>query len=264
MATRIRFALGVITAILAVLFLISATLNLGLKIPVGAAVMSFVSPSPTIAAFEILIGILLVAGAGLPNMYLYGGAYTLAIVGISEGLLSSDVQGFARELHEFMVPFAALGLIAFASEARATYREKKYQTTDQRKRDVVLTLQFFVGALVTLGGAAFAEGGTYPIGTTFGLVHLGVGIAGLYGGYAFLKRKGWSLKFLVAINGVIIVYSLLAETFAQVYGFLEPGINDALVGTVIAIIVSGIIVCLVRSLLKTSQLQNHPAIVRPT
>ncbi len=250
--TRNSPALGSVTGVLAFLFLISAVMNLGYKIPLGFANLSFLYPSSSIAEYEIAIALVLISGAVVANLYLYGGAYLFAVVGIAEGLLSADVQGLARYIHETMIPFVVAGWILIVIEARSRYKARGYQTSSARLREIVTALQFFVGGLVTLGGVAYTRGGTYPIGTTLGAVHLAVGLTGLYAGYAFFKRKSWSQKFLIAINAVTIAWSTLAESLAEIYAYLPRGINDALIGTIIAVIVSGVIILLLSNIGKTA------------
>jgi hypothetical protein len=241
-----------LTGVLAFLFFLSALMNFGYKIPLGFASLSFIYPSSSIAEYEIVIALVLISAAVVANLYLYGGAYLFAVVGIAEGLFSADVQGLARYIHETMIPFVVAGWILIVIEARSEYKARGYQTSSARRREIVTVLQFFVGGLVTLGGAAFTSGGTYPIGTALGAVHLGVGLTGLYAGYVFFKRKNWSQKFLVAVNAVTIVWSTLAESLAEIYAYLPRGINDALIGTIIAIIVSGVIILLLPSMGKTA------------
>lgn len=154
-----------VTIPLAVIFLISAILNFSFKIPVGFAELSFASPSVSIAEFELVIGLVLLAAAALSRLYVYCGAYLFAVVGIVEGLLSSDVHGLARNMHEAMLAFAIGGCVLLAVDARSAYKARGNQTADQRTQEIVTVLQFFVGGLVTLGGAAYARNGTYPLGT---------------------------------------------------------------------------------------------------
>ena len=78
----------------------------------------------------------------------------------------------------------------------------------------------------------------------FGLGHLAIGLTGLCAGYAFLRRKNWSWGFLIGINTVTIIYSTFAEALAEIYALLPPGINDALIGTIIAVIFSAVILYL--------------------
>lgn len=124
------------------------------------------------------------------------------------------------------------------------------------KRNLTITImQFFVGGLVTFGGAAFARFGTYPVGTTLGTIHFGVGLLGLFAGFTFLTKKPWSRKFLLWVNCLTIIYSSLAESLAEVYAFLPRGINDAFLGTVVAIAVSTVIIYLIVSRVEEDPLQ---------
>jgi hypothetical protein len=200
----------------------------------------------------------------LSNLYVYGGAYPFSVAEIIEGFLSSQVQGLARDMHEVMIPFAIFGWVFLIVEAKneaktTTTKRKGLDTTmpSDRIHSIITTLQFFVGGLVTLGGAAFALSGTYPIGTLLGSIHLAVGLTGVFAGYAFLKRKTWSRRFLILVNSLTIGYSAFAETLAEIYAYLPRGINDALIGTIITIIVSAAIVYMALSSLKRSDLQKQ-------
>jgi hypothetical protein len=256
--------LRIFVVLLGALFLLSATMNLGFKIPIGSLTLSFSLPSTSIAGFEIIIAILLLASAAFSNLYVYGGAYILATVGIAEGLLSLDVQGLAREIHETMIPFLVVGWILFFIQAQASYKaSKRRQTSTEKNRQIIAILQFFVGGLVTLGGAAFATGGTYPIGTALGSVHLVVGFLGLLGGFVLMTRKPWSRNFLVIVNFLTIAYSAFAESLAEIYAYLPRGINDALVGTIIAIIVSGVILYMIRKGPSTEVICNEQEELEP-
>jgi hypothetical protein len=241
---RTRLVLSIVGILLGLLFLISCAMNFGAKIPLGFTELSFSSPSTTIAEFEVLIGIALVVASALSQLYVYGAAYLLATVGIAEGLLNSSVQGLARSVHEMMIPFLFVGWVLVVVEARAASRRRGPRTTAQNRNELITVLQFFVGGLVTLGGLAYASFATYPVGTALGLIHLTVGLTGLFGGYAILRRKPWSRQFLIALNIVTILYSAFSEGLAQVYALLPPGINDSLIGTIVAIIVSAIIIYL--------------------
>ena len=171
-----------VSVLLVFLFLVSAVMNLGFKIPLGFVFLSFSSPSASIAPFEVLIGLVLIVSAAFSKLYVYGGAYLLATVGIVEGLLSPGVQGLARSIHETIIPILLVGWVLLVLSARNAYRTKGPQTHTRRGREVITVLQFFVGALVTLGGAAYTVDGTRPVGTTLGVIHLAVGLAGLFGG----------------------------------------------------------------------------------
>lgn len=246
MASGLRSALRVSVLVLAILFLLSSAMNFGATIPLGLARLAFSNPQSSIAEFEVVIGAVLIIAAGVSRLYPYAGALLLTSVGILEGLLSSSVEGEARELHELMVPFLVAAWLILGFEARAAHASRGTSDSAQSRRGLITALQFFVGGLVTLGGAAFASQGTYPAGTTVGLVHLAVGLAGLVGGYAYLRKEPWSRSYLVAVNAATIVWSAFSETLAEVYALLPPGINDALIGTIVAIVVSAAIILMLR------------------
>ncbi|MDA4132326.1 MAG: hypothetical protein OK454_04275, partial [Thaumarchaeota archaeon] len=168
MPTNIRLIIRFVTVVLAALFLVSCVLNFGAKIPLGFAQLSFSTPSTSIAEFEIVIGLVLLAAAAISRLYPYSGAYLLASVGIAEGLLSPSVHGFARNLHESMIPFAIGGLILLAVETRSVYKSRAVPSATGRRRELITALQFFDGGLVTLGGLGYASSATYPVGTGLG------------------------------------------------------------------------------------------------
>jgi hypothetical protein len=242
MATLTRQAIRGATALLASLFLLSSSLNFGAKIPLGVATLSFLAPTTSIAEFEVVIGLALLAATLVSRLYPYAGAYILATVGIAEGLLSPGVQGFARNLHETMVPVAIAGWALMAVETRTVVKSRAVTPDRGAGRELVTALQFFVGGLVMLGGLGYATTATYPVGTTLGLIHIVVGFAGLYAGYSFFKRMRGSARLLLWINSVTIVYSAFSEAAAEIYALMTPGIGDALIGTIIAIVVSAAII----------------------
>lgn len=245
--TNIRPVIRFVTVVLATLFLLSCALNFGAKVPVGFAQLSFSAPSSSVAEFEIVIGVILLAAAAVSRLYPYAGSYLLASVGITEGLLSPSVQGLARNLHESMIPFAVCGWILLALETLSVYKSRAVGNRGGERRELITALQFFDGGLVTLGGLGYANSATYPEGTALGLIHLLVGLTGVFAGYAFLQRKAYSRRFLVATNGVTIAYSAFSEAAAEIYALMAPGIGDALIGTIIAIVVSIAIICLLVS-----------------
>ena len=245
MASSVRQVLRLDSSLLAFIFLLSAALNLGARIPLGLATLTFESPEASIGGFEIFIAAFLILSVVFSRLYLYGGAYLLAGVGITEGLLSPEVIGLARSLHEVMIPFAVLGLALLLIEATWSYRSGAWGLAGNRRRETVLGLQFFLGGLVTFGGVAFALNGTYPFGTALGGVHLIVGVSGLYGGYAFLRNMAVSRRHLLWVDCIILAKSTFSQTDAEINGYLPRGITDSLIGTIIAILVSVIAIIMV-------------------
>jgi hypothetical protein len=69
-----------------------------------------------------------------------------------------------------------------------------------------------------------------------------MGIAALFGGYFYLRRNPWSRKFLISMNAIVIAYSVIAESLAEIYGWLPRGIGDAFIGALVAIAVSAAVI----------------------
>jgi hypothetical protein len=111
----------------------------------------------------------------------------------------------------------------------------------------VVVLQFLVGGLVTFGGYAYAFFAANSFGAELGWIHFAVGLVGLVAGFLTLTRRIAQLRgFLIAINIVTIVYSLFSETLAETESLLVgPDLVGSLVGTLIAVIMSGAIICLI-------------------
>jgi len=103
-----------------------------------------------------------------------------------------------------------------------------------------------VGGLVTFGGASFAFLAVNSFGTALGLIHLTIGLVGLFGALLTLKSDAsWLRGFLISINVVTVAYSSLSESVAEVESLL-PGFasTGSLVGTVVAVVMSFAIVYL--------------------
>jgi hypothetical protein len=237
--------MSILSIITAALFLLSAVLNLGERIPLGFVLLSFTNPSSSIAVFEIIIGALLLVSAAVSRAYVFGGAYVLALVGIAFGVTTKSVVGLAHNLHLLMAPFDLIGILLLGIETYSVYQSRTDKTPKALNRELILILQFFNAGLVILGGAAYAATGTFPAGTILGLFHLAVGFAALYTGYAFLKSKDLARSLLIWVNLVTILYSAFSEILGQIYSLLTPGLNDSAYGTVIAIIISGTTICIV-------------------
>ena len=112
-----------------------------------------------------------------------------------------------------------------------------------------MVLQFLVGGLVVFGGSSFAYFAVNPFGTALGLIHLSIGLVGLAVGFLFLRGDISRLRsLLVAINLVTIGYSSLSEYIVETESLL-PGFasTGSLVGTVVAIVMSCVLLALLSS-----------------
>jgi hypothetical protein len=113
------------------------------------------------------------------------------------------------------------------------------------KKTAITVLQFLVGALVTLGGASFATFALSTFGRSLGLAHLSIGVIGIIGGLAALGARPWSWRFLLIINALTVVWSSVSESLVEIDSLLPPSASlDSLIGTIIAIVMSGAIIYL--------------------
>src|SRR5438105_7970017 len=92
----------------AVVFLTAALLNLGTKVPLGFAELSFPVPIWQAGIGEAVIGLALLAAAVTGRATISWVAFWMSVAGIVFGLSSSRVQGPARDVHVLLVPLAAI------------------------------------------------------------------------------------------------------------------------------------------------------------
>ncbi len=112
-------------------------------------------------------------------------------------------------------------------------------------RRLILFFQFVVGSLVTFGGTAYVIFAVNAAGSVFGAGHLLVGLTGLSVGFLTLAKKDLPRNWLLGINSITIVYSLLSDGAAGTLSLLPTGaFHDSVIGTAIAVIISCVIVYL--------------------
>jgi asparagine N-glycosylation enzyme membrane subunit Stt3 len=109
--------LRIVTLVDAVVFLVAALLNFGLRFTVF---LGFPVPVWQAGAGEAVIGVLFIVAAIRDRSRLYGIAYLLSVLGIAFGLLSPRVEGPARTIHVVLVPLAILGIALLVWRRRAS------------------------------------------------------------------------------------------------------------------------------------------------
>ena len=115
-------------------------------------------------------------------------------------------------------------------------------------RRLILLFQFVVGSLVTFGGTAYVIFSVNAVGSAFGAGHLLAGLTGLSVGFFTLAKKDLPRDWLLGVNVVTIVYSLLSDGVAGVLSLLPAGaFRDSVIGTAIAVTISCAIVYLLQS-----------------
>ena len=113
-------------------------------------------------------------------------------------------------------------------------------------RQVVAVLQLVVGALVTLGGGAFAAFALNSFGMELGLIHFSVGVACLVVGVVAYVKKDMPANLILGVDALMITYSTFSESLVQIESLLPQSASmDSLVGTVIAIAMGVAIIGLV-------------------
>jgi len=113
------------------------------------------------------------------------------------------------------------------------------------RRQLVLALQILVGSLVTFGGTAFVVFAVSPLGMAFGSGHLLTGLIGLTVGIVTLRRKVLPRNALLGINIFTIAYSAASDAAAGALSLLPTSaFHDSVIGTIIAIIMSSLIIYL--------------------
>ena len=106
--TQARLILRTAFIVDAVVFLLAALLNFGIRIPLGFAELNFPVPIWQAGIGEAVIGLALLAAAARGRGALSWGAFWMSVAGIAFGLSSSRVQGPARDIHIILVPLAVI------------------------------------------------------------------------------------------------------------------------------------------------------------
>ena len=113
-------------------------------------------------------------------------------------------------------------------------------------RTAVNILQILVGVLVTGGGLAFATFAVNSFGSMLGIIHFSIGVIVLISGILMVSKRNLSRNLLLFLNGLVIVYSSFSESLVKIQALLPTSASvDSLIGTVIAIIMSFVIIVLI-------------------
>jgi hypothetical protein len=115
--------------------------------------------------------------------------------------------------------------------------------SEDSQRVIIILLQILVGGLVTGGGLAFSYLAVNTFGTILGVIHFSIGVASLALGAVIFRKSRISKGLLISLNALVIIYSLVSEALIQIQSLLPPSAaQDSLIGSVIAIIMSAIII----------------------
>src|SRR2546426_3105804 len=117
---------------------------------------------------------------------------------------------------------------------------RTHMNANLRRRALLLAvLEFIVGGIVLLGGAALVYFSIDATGKTLGIVHAFVGLMAFPAGYLLLMGKARAQVLTLGIDVAIIVFSTGSEVILSTTGSLASGpLTDSIIGTTMAGIVS--------------------------
>jgi len=119
-------------------------------------------------------------------------------------------------------------------------------TSNLRARVLILAaLEFIVGGIVVLGGAALVYFSNDANGMSLGVVHAILGLSAFPTAFLLLTGKVGARTLSLGVDAVIIVLSAVSEITLSTTGSLSSGpFFDSIVGTAVAILIAAIIVYL--------------------
>ncbi|HXL51084.1 MAG TPA: hypothetical protein VN949_04665 [Candidatus Limnocylindrales bacterium] len=108
---------------------------------------------------------------------------------------------------------------------------------------LLAVLEFIVGGVVVLGGAALVYFSTDATGMSLGIVHAILGLMAFSAGYLILTGKAGARKLTLGADAAIITFSLVSEIILSTTGSLPSGpLADSIVGTAVAVLIAAIVV----------------------
>ncbi len=127
------------------------------------------------------------------------------------------------------------------------------------RTSLLAVLEFIVGGIVVLGAAALVYFSTDLAGTSLGVVHATLGLMAFPAGYLLLTGKAQAVALTLGVNTAIIAFSTVSEIILSATGSLPSGpFIDSIVGTVVAVLLAGVIMYRLRSLsLGPISAKNH-------
>jgi len=108
---------------------------------------------------------------------------------------------------------------------------------------LIAILEFIVGGIVLLGGAALVYFSTDATGMSLGVVHAILGLLALPAAYLLLTGRAEARTLTLGVNAAIIAFSTISEIILSTTGSLPSGpFADSVVGTAVAVLIAIIIV----------------------
>ena len=117
----------------------------------------------------------------------------------------------------------------------------RHQRISQRQV-LLAVLEFVVGGVVVLGGAALVYFSIDSTGKSLGIVHAILGIIAFPAGYLLLTGKARARTLTLGVDTAIIAFSTLSEIVLFTTSSLPSGpFADSVIGTAVAVLVAALI-----------------------
>src|SRR3989442_11131975 len=136
---------------------------------------------------------------------------------------------------------------------------RTHMNANLRRRALLLAvLEFIVGGIVLLGGAALVYFSIDSTGKTLGIVHAFFGLMAFPAGYLLLIGKARAQVLTLGIDVAIIAFSTGSEVILSTTGSLASGpFTDSIIGTTMAVIISAAIGCLFIGVRAQNPVRSH-------
>jgi len=104
-------------------------------------------------------------------------------------------------------------------------------------------LEFIVGGIVVLGGAALVYFSIDSTGLSLGISHAILGLMAFPAGYLLLTGSARARTLTLGIDAVVIAFSTASEIILSTTSSLPSGpFTDSVIGTAVAVLIAALIV----------------------
>jgi hypothetical protein len=108
---------------------------------------------------------------------------------------------------------------------------------------LLAVLEFVVGGIVVLGGAALVYFSIDATGMSLGIVHAILGLMAFPAGYLLLTGGARARTLTLGVDAVIIAFSIASEVILSTTSSLPSGpFADSVIGTAVAVLIAALIV----------------------
>ena len=108
---------------------------------------------------------------------------------------------------------------------------------------LLAVLEFVVGGIVMLGGAALVYFSIDSTGMSLGIVHAILGLMAFPAGYLLLSSNARARTLTLGVDTAIIAFSIASEIILSTTSSLPSGpFADSVIGTAVAVLIAALIV----------------------